>query len=39
VLTTVWEVIVAMAATALGVYRSLRGERFQTWQIASSTRK
>ena len=39
VLTTIWEVVMAMAATALGVYRSLRGERFQTWQIASSTRK
>lgn len=39
VVTSLWEIIVAMWATAIGVYKSLRGERFQTWTIASSTRK
>lgn len=39
VLTSLWEIMVAMWATAIGVYKSLRGERFQTWTIASSTRK
>ena len=39
VLSTIWEILVATAATAIGVYRSLRGERFQTWTVASSTRK
>jgi len=39
VLTGIWEIMVAMWATALGVYKSLRGERFQTWTVASSTRK
>jgi len=39
VVTSIWEIMVAMWATAIGVYKSLRGERFQTWTIASSTRK
>ncbi len=39
VMTSLWEIMVAMWATAIGVYRSLRGERFQTWTVASSTRK
>jgi cellulose synthase/poly-beta-1,6-N-acetylglucosamine synthase-like glycosyltransferase len=39
ILTSVWEILVAMWATAVGVYKSLRGERFQTWSVASSTRK
>ena len=39
VVTSLWEIMVAMWATAIGVYKSLRGERFQTWTIASSTRK
>ena len=39
VVTGLWEIMVAMWATALGVYKSLRGERFQTWAIASSTRR
>lgn len=39
VATGLWEIMVAMWATAIGVYKSLRGERFQTWTIASSTRK
>ena len=39
VVTGLWEIMVAMWATALGVYKSLRGERFQTWAVASSTRR
>lgn len=39
VVTSIWEIMVAMGATAIGVYKSMRGERFQTWTIASSTRK
>ena len=39
VVTGIWEIMVAMWATALGVYKSMRGERFQTWSVASSTRK
>ncbi len=39
VVTSLWEIMVAMWATAIGVYKSLRGERFQTWTVASSTRK
>ena len=39
VMTSLWEIMVAMWATAIGVYKSLRGERFQTWTVASSTRK
>jgi hypothetical protein len=31
--------VVAMIATAVGVYNSLRGKRFQTWRIAASTRQ
>ena len=39
VLAKLWEGVAATAATGIGVYRSFRGERFQTWTIASSTRK
>ena len=39
IVTSLWEIMVAMWATAIGVYKSLRGERFQTWSVASSTRK
>lgn len=39
VISGLWEMVVAMWATAIGVYKSLRGERFQTWSVASSTRK
>jgi cellulose synthase/poly-beta-1,6-N-acetylglucosamine synthase-like glycosyltransferase len=39
IVTSLWEIMVAMWATAIGVYKSLRGERFQTWTVASSTRK
>lgn len=38
-ISAIWEGVVAIAATAIGVYKSLRGQRFQTWTIASSTRK
>jgi cellulose synthase/poly-beta-1,6-N-acetylglucosamine synthase-like glycosyltransferase len=33
------EVAAAFLATGIGVWRSLRGERFQTWQPASSARR
>lgn len=39
ILSTLWEGVVATTATGIGVYQSLRGERFQTWAIASSARK
>jgi cellulose synthase/poly-beta-1,6-N-acetylglucosamine synthase-like glycosyltransferase len=39
VIGSLWEMVVAMWATALGVQKSLRGERFQTWSAASSTRR
>ena len=39
IVTGMWEIFVAMWATAIGVYKSIRGERFQTWTVASSTRK
>ena len=39
IITGMWEIFVAMWATAIGVYKSIRGERFQTWTVASSTRK
>ncbi|SFG45498.1 Glycosyltransferase, catalytic subunit of cellulose synthase and poly-beta-1,6-N-acetylglucosamine synthase [Methylobacterium gossipiicola] len=35
----IWEGVAATAATGAGVYKSLRGERFQTWTIAASTRR
>lgn len=39
VVSKIWEGLAATAATGAGVYKSLRGERFQTWTIASSTRR
>lgn len=33
------DLLTALAGAGLGVWRSLRGERFQTWQPASSIRK
>jgi cellulose synthase/poly-beta-1,6-N-acetylglucosamine synthase-like glycosyltransferase len=33
------EVVAAFLATGIGVWRSLRGERFQTWTPASSARR
>lgn len=32
------EIIIAYAATSYGVWRSIRGDRFQTWDAARSTR-
>jgi hypothetical protein len=32
------EILSAMIATGIGVYRSLRGERFQTWNPPESAR-
>jgi cellulose synthase/poly-beta-1,6-N-acetylglucosamine synthase-like glycosyltransferase len=34
-----WDILTAFAGAGLGVLRSLRGERFQTWSLASSIRK
>ncbi|WP_159993399.1 glycosyltransferase [Roseomonas sp. 18066] len=34
----IWEVWLAFCATALGILRSLKGERFQTWSPAQSIR-
>ncbi|MBB5693912.1 glycosyltransferase [Muricoccus pecuniae] len=34
----IWEIWLAFLATALGVLRSLRGDRFQTWSPAQSIR-
>lgn len=36
--TRVVSILAAMAGTGVGVYRSLRGERFQTWSPAQSKR-
>jgi hypothetical protein len=33
------DVLLAIAATALGVWQSLRGERYQTWTPANSVRR
>jgi cellulose synthase/poly-beta-1,6-N-acetylglucosamine synthase-like glycosyltransferase len=33
------DLLTALAGAGIGVWRSLRGERFQTWQPASSVRK
>lgn len=34
-----WSLMTALAGTGLGVWRSLAGERFQTWSPATSIRK
>ena len=33
------EILRAMLATGLGLLRSLRGERFQTWDVPASSRR
>ncbi|MDB5826423.1 MAG: glycosyltransferase family 2 protein [Variovorax sp.] len=35
----IYDILAAFAATGVGVVRSLRGERFQTWSPAASLRK
>jgi len=37
--SVVWDVVVALAGTGVGVVKSLRGVRFQTWTPAGSIRK
>lgn len=34
----IWDLLAAFAATGLGVWRSLQGERFRTWETAGSAR-
>lgn len=38
-LSQIWDILTAFAGTGLGVWRSLRGEKFQTWTPAASIRK
>jgi cellulose synthase/poly-beta-1,6-N-acetylglucosamine synthase-like glycosyltransferase len=38
-LAQVWDILTAFAGTGLGVLKSLRGHRFQTWTPAASLRK
>jgi cellulose synthase/poly-beta-1,6-N-acetylglucosamine synthase-like glycosyltransferase len=38
-LAEVWDVLCAFVATGIGIWLSLRGERFQTWTPATSNRK
>jgi hypothetical protein len=38
-LAQAWDILSAFVATGLGVFRALRGDRFQTWTPASSIRK
>jgi cellulose synthase/poly-beta-1,6-N-acetylglucosamine synthase-like glycosyltransferase len=38
-LTQIWDILTAFAGTGLGVLKSLRGHRFQTWTPAASIRK
>ncbi|MET0387769.1 MAG: glycosyltransferase [Polyangiales bacterium] len=38
-LSQIWDILIAFAATGLGVLKSLRGHRFQTWTPAASLRK
>jgi hypothetical protein len=37
-LATLWDVLRAFLATGIGVWRSLRGDRFQTWSPPTSAR-
>lgn len=37
-LAVVWDIAVAFVATGIGVWRSLRGDRFQTWTPPQSAR-
>lgn len=38
-LAEVWDILCAFMATGIGVWLSLRGERFQTWTPATTNRK
>ncbi|MEY4575590.1 MAG: hypothetical protein RL701_293 [Pseudomonadota bacterium] len=38
-LSQIWDILTAFAGTGLGVLKSLRGHRFQTWTPAASLRK
>jgi len=38
-LAQVWDILTAFVGTGLGVIKSLRGHRFQTWTPAASLRK
>jgi len=38
-LSQIWDILTALAGAGLGVWRSVRGERFQTWTPAASIRK
>jgi cellulose synthase/poly-beta-1,6-N-acetylglucosamine synthase-like glycosyltransferase len=35
----IWDMLTALAGAGVGVLRSLRGERFQTWSLSASIRK
>jgi hypothetical protein len=37
-LQAVLDILTAYVATGYGIWRSLRGERFQTWEAAGTTR-
>jgi hypothetical protein len=37
-LDSIREMLMSVIAASLGVWKSLRGERFQTWNIAASSR-
>ena len=37
-LASIWEILSAFAGAAIGVWRSLRGQQFQTWTPAASIR-
>ena len=39
VFSQIWDILTAFAGTGLGVLKSLRGHRFQTWTPAASIRK
>ena len=39
VFITIWDIAVAFCGTGIGVWYSLRGERFQTWTPAGSIRR
>jgi hypothetical protein len=38
-LAQAWDILCAFAATGLGVFRSIRGERMKTWTPVASLRK
>jgi cellulose synthase/poly-beta-1,6-N-acetylglucosamine synthase-like glycosyltransferase len=37
-LSQMWEILLSLVATGIGVWRSIRGEHFRTWTPASSVR-